>query len=174
NIVVAHQFSFVSSHGGLNFYIGNAPEATGFYRLVPGITPTITGQQTDARRVAEKALGHAVSDAEASDYFYRLSRDWITAHPGTALTLFVKKLYFVFNRQHIGLPHSYPFYVHDDPTALRFLVVGPWLLFPLGLVGLACCGPRFRRSVEGAKADRAYIVWASFVPLYAIAVAIFF
>jgi len=164
NLVVAHQFSFVSSHGGLNFYIGNAPDATGFYRLVPGITPTIEGQETDVRRVAEKALGHPVGDAEASDYFYRLSRDWIAEHPAAALTLFVKKLYFVFNRQHVALPQSYTFYVKDDPTALRFLVVGPWLLFPLGLAGLVCCAP----------GQRNYIVWASFVPLYAIAVAIFF
>jgi tetratricopeptide (TPR) repeat protein len=166
NLAVAHEFSFVSSHGGLNFYIGNAPDATGFYRPVNGIRPMIAGQETDVRRVAEKALGHTVTDAEASDYFYGLSRDWTTAHPGAALLLFVKKLYFVFNRQHIALPHSYPFYVKDDPTALRFFVVGPWLLFPLGLVGLVAAAPRDRR--------REYVVWASFVPLYAVAVAIFF
>jgi tetratricopeptide (TPR) repeat protein len=175
NLAVTHEFTFVSSHGGLNFYIGNAPEATGFYRIVPGIRPMIAGQETDVRHVAEKALGHAVTDAEASAYFYGLSRNWIMNHPADALTLFVKKLYFVFNRQHIALPHSYPFYVKDDPTALRFFVVGPWLLFPLGLVGLVCCRPgQSRRTAEGAKADRAYVVWASFVPLYAIAVAIFF
>jgi tetratricopeptide (TPR) repeat protein len=166
NVAVAHEFSFVSSHGGLNFYIGNAPEATGFYRPVRGIRPMIAGQETDVRRVAEKALGHTVTDAEGSDYFYGLSRDWITAHPGAALLLFVKKLYFVFNRQHIALPHSYPFYVKDDPTALRFFVVGPWLLFPLGIVGLVAAAPRDHR--------REYVVWASFVPLYAIAVALFF
>jgi Flp pilus assembly protein TadD len=166
NLAVAHEFSFVSSHGGLNFYIGNAPGASGFYRPVPGIRPMIAGQETDARRVAEKALGHTVTDAEASDYFYGLSRDWMTEHPGAALLLFVKKLYFVFNRQHIALPHSYPFYVKDDPTALRFFVVGPWLLFPLGLVGLVAAAPKDRW--------REYLVWASFVPLYAVAVAIFF
>ena len=45
NLVVAHQWSFVSSHGGLNFYIGNSERATGFYVAVPGITPTIAGRR---------------------------------------------------------------------------------------------------------------------------------
>ena len=65
----------MSSHGGLNFYIGNRETATGFYMPVPGITPTIAGQEKDARRVAARALGHPVTDAEASDYFFGLSRD---------------------------------------------------------------------------------------------------
>mgnify|MGYP003345602051 CR=1 FL=1 len=34
---------------------------------MPGVTPSIKGQQDDVRRVAEHALGHAVTDAQASD-----------------------------------------------------------------------------------------------------------
>src|SRR5439155_1263694 len=93
NVIVAHQWSFVSSHGGLNFYIGNRENATGFYMPVPGITPTITGQEKDARRVAARALGHPVNDAEASDYFFGLSRTWMMDHPGDAATLFLRKFY---------------------------------------------------------------------------------
>ena len=52
-------------------------------------------------------------------------------------------------------------------TALRFYAIGPWLLIPLGLVGLVLAVPaRIERS--------AYIVWAPFVPAYAAAVALFF
>jgi tetratricopeptide (TPR) repeat protein len=165
NAMVAHEWSFVSSHGGLNFYIGNRETATGFYMPVPGIKQTIAGQEKDARTVASRALGHPVTDAEASDYFFGLSRAWMTAHPGDALALFVKKLYYTFNAAHVPLPHSYPFYAYDVPTALRFYIVGPWLLVPLGLVGLAL-GPRPR--------DRAYLIWMAFVPAYAAAVALFF
>lgn len=202
NAVVAHQWSFVSSHGGLNFYIGNNEAATGFYHPVPGITPAIVGQEKDARRVAEQALGHPVSDAEASDYFFRLSRTWIVAHPGDAFLLFVRKFYDVFNAAHVPLPHSFPFYAHDARTLLRFLVVGPWLLIPLGLVGLAVARirrsaptrqpastpvgvrprPRGRGSIslnrvdeaQDSARDHAYLVFLSFVPAYAIAVALFF
>lgn len=166
NTIVAHQWSFVSSHGGLNFYIGNREAATGFYFPVPGITPTIVGQEKDAQRVAARALGHPVTDAETSDYFFGLAWDWIRDHPGDALTLFMKKLGYVFNAQHIALPQSYPFYAYDLRTALRFYAIGPWLLVPLGLVGLIFAAPTSRRLE--------YLAWVSFVPAYAAAVAVFF
>ena len=166
NAVVSRQFSFVSSHGGLNFYIGNSERATGFYTNVPGITPAIAGQARDAQRIAERALGRPVSDAETSAYFFDLGWTWIAGHPAQAATLFAKKLYYVFNAAHTALPHSYPFYARDEKTALRFYAVGPWLLIPLGLAGLLFV------PVRGRRAD--YLVWASFVPAYAAAVALFF
>jgi tetratricopeptide (TPR) repeat protein len=170
NAVVARQFSFVSSHGGLNFYIGNSERATGFYTNVPGITPTIAGQELDARRVAENALGHPVTDAEASSYFYGRAWSWISEHPARAVTLFVKKLYFVINAAHTALPHSYPFYAYDSGTALRFFVIGPWLLIPLGLAGLL-----FAPGLTRDPASRAgYVAFASFAPAYAASVALFF
>ena len=193
NVVVAHQWSFVSSHGGLNFYIGNSERATGFYVAVPGITPTIAGQEKDARRVASEALGHPVTDAEASDYFFHRAWEWIGAHPADALWLFVRKIYFVFNAAHVPLPHSYPFYVHDARTMLRLLPVGPWLLIPLGLAGL--CFARSASAVGGVRPhsteertivrDRernarysasasGFWIYAAFVPAYAVAVALFF
>jgi tetratricopeptide (TPR) repeat protein len=166
NVVVSRQFSFVSSHGGLNFYIGNSERATGFYTNVPGITPTIVGQERDARRVAERALGRPVTDAETSAYFFDLGWSWITSHPAQAAALFAKKVYFVFNAAHTPLPHSYPFYAYDSGTILRFLFVGPWLLIPLGVAGLLL--------VPSAGDRRGYLVFASFVPAYAAAVALFF
>jgi tetratricopeptide (TPR) repeat protein len=165
NAVVSNQWSLVSSHGGLNFLIGNGEGATGFYRTLPGITPDISGQQRDARRVAAGALGRPVSDAEASDYFFQVAWRWVRAHPMDALALFLKKLGWVFHAQHVALPHSYPFYAEHAPL-LRVLFVGPWVLIPLGLVGLLAAMPAAGRS--------SYLIWLSFVPAYAMAVALFF
>ena len=166
NVVVTGEWTLVSSHGGLNFYIGNNPNATGFYALVPGVTPNIEGQERDVRGVASQALGRSVTAAEASDYFFGLGRSWIASNPGQALSLFLKKMGYVFSSAHTPLPHSYPFYARDMRTALRFLPVGPWLLIPLGLAGLVI-GVRSPRS-------RTFTAWAVFVPAYAAAVAVFF
>ncbi len=169
NVVVSNQWSLASSssHGGLNFYIGNGEAATGFFRQIPGITPNIKGQAEDARRVAEQAVGHALDDAETSRYFFGLAWSWIAEHPGEAVTLFARKLGYVFSAQHIALPHSYPFYAYDVPTMLRFYAIGPWLLIPVGLVGLVFFAPSSPRT-------RDYLVWLSFVPGYAVGVAAFF
>ena len=50
---------------------------------------------------------------------------------------------------------------------LRFYAIGPWLLIPLGLVGLVFFAPPSPRR-------RDYLVWAAFVPGYAVGVAAFF
>ncbi len=84
NAVVAGEWTMVSSHGGLNLYIGNNPEATGFYREVPGIRPSIEGQQEDTRRAAASALGRDVSDAEASAYFTSRATTWMRQNPAAA------------------------------------------------------------------------------------------
>ena len=166
NIAVAGQWSLASSHGGLNFYIGNHANATGAYRQVPGIAPNIAGQARDAGRVAAQALGRPVTEAETSDYFFGLAWTWIREHPVQAARLFGKKLLYTFHAQHLALPYSYPFYAHEPGAVLRFLAIGPWLLAPLGLAGLVFAAPRDRLAT--------YLVWASFVPGYAVGVAAFF
>ena len=167
NYAVAGDWSPASSHGGLNFYIGNNGEADGTYHLVPGITPNIEGQQIDARRVAEASVGRTLDDAEVSAHFYGLGWSWIRQHPADALRLFVRKIRFIFNAGFISLNYSYPFYAYDQRTLLALLFVGPWLLIPAGLVGLAL---GFARA--GRRRD--YLIWLSFVPAYALAVAAFF
>lgn len=166
NIAVSHQFALLTSQGGLNFYIGNHEGATGQYVDVPGIRSDIEGLSEDTRRAAGQALGHDVTDSEASQYFTDLALSWMRAHPTDAVRLFVKKLALVFNHQHQWLDYSYPYYAHDIDSVLRALIVGPWLLVPLGLAGFVAV-PRAR-----PRAD--YLLWAAYIPLYAVAVAVFF
>jgi len=166
NEAQAGTWSPMSSHGGLNFYIGNNPVATGTYREVRGIRPNLEGQISDARTVAEKATGHALTDDEVSGYFYSVAWQWIRESPASAVRLFARKLRLTFSGAAPWLNYSYGFFARDEGTILRGLFVGPWLLLPLGLVGLAYGMPTVKR--------REYLIWTSFVPLYGLSVALFF
>jgi tetratricopeptide (TPR) repeat protein len=166
NVAVAGEWAAIASHGGLNFYIGNNSAADGTYRAVPGITPNLEGQRDDTRKVAEQSSGRALSDAGVSNYFYGLGVSWIRSHPSTAARLFARKLAYVFAADGIWLNYSYRFFAEEGVATLRLLPVGSLLLTPLGLVGLVAAAPTLLR--------RQYIVWASFVPLYAAATAAFF
>ena len=146
NVAVAGEWSALSSQGGLNFYVGNNPAANGAYRPVPGISATIEGQQFDARRAAEQAVGRTLSDGEVSGYFFGRGLDWISAQPAAAATLFLRKLAYVFNAGPIFLNFSYPFFAYDTATLLRVLVVGPGLLIPLGLVGCVLVARQQRQA----------------------------
>jgi tetratricopeptide (TPR) repeat protein len=158
NYVVSRQFVLIASHGGLNLYIGNNPQADGTYHHVPGIRPTIAGQEEDAPRVAA-----AAGWRDASAYFTTMAVRWIRSHPAEAARLFVRKVAYTFNETDLALNYSYSYFRRDVVSPLRLLVVGPWLLFPLGIVGAL-------RHLRNKR----FAIWASFVPVYAISVAIFF
>jgi Flp pilus assembly protein TadD len=165
NRAVAGEWIAVSSHGGLNFNIGNNPSADGAYQAPAGITPSIEGQSADMRRVAETAAGRPLSESAVSGHFYRESFRWMRDQPAAAARLFARKLALAFHSVELPLNYSYAYWSRDEPTLLRALVVGPWLLVPLGLAGLA---------VPGVAARRARIAWGAFIPAYAVATAVFF
>ncbi len=164
NAAVTGELVLISSHGGFNFFVGNNADADGTYRSVAGVTPSSVLQARDARRVAEAAAGRVLGDGEVSDYFYERAWHWIRSSPADALALFARKLRYVISADEISLNYSYAYYSRDAGTVLVAMPVGPWLLLPLGLVGLLACAPP----------DRGYRLWASFVPAYAFSVALFF
>jgi tetratricopeptide (TPR) repeat protein len=165
NYAVSGDVVLIASHGGLNLYIGNHERADGTYTPVPGITPSIAGQAGDSARVAESSTGRQLSPGEVSNYFARRAFDWMTAHPADAFRLWIRKIRILLNRVDVPLNYSYAFYARES-SVLRVLAIGPWLLLPLGLVGLFW--PSLRTNSRG------YWVWAMFVPVYGAAVVLFF
>ncbi|MGA7991324.1 MAG: glycosyltransferase family 39 protein, partial [Thermoanaerobaculia bacterium] len=168
NLLVSREFVLISSHGGLNFLVGNGPGANGVYRTISGITPDIGGQARDSKKVAEAAEGHPLSSREVSSYFARKAWDWIRVSPGAAVSLFLRKTRILLSGDEAPLNFSFPWY-RERSSALKFLWLGPGLLVPLAGAGfvLALFG-----SAGGAR--RALLIWAAFVPAYIFAVAAFF
>src|SRR5205085_10865807 len=78
NVIVAHELVLVSSHGGLNFYIGNNETADGTYHAVRGVRPTIAGQSEDTKRIAEQATGRKLTSREVSRWFYGRAFAWLS------------------------------------------------------------------------------------------------
>jgi tetratricopeptide (TPR) repeat protein len=166
NYAVSGEAVLIASHGGLNLYIGNHDRADGTYTPVPGITPSIAGQAGDSKRVAEASVGRSLSPGEVSNHFAGRAIDWVIGHPADALRLTLRKIGILLNRVDVPLNYSYAFYAREPSSFLRVLAVGPWLLLPLGLIGLFWPALRANRS--------GYWVWAMFVPVYGAAVVLFF
>jgi hypothetical protein len=168
NLIVSGEPVLISSHGGLNFLVGNGPGANGVYRWLDGITPSVTGQIADAKRIAEAETGRPLRAREVSSFFARRAWTWIGSHPAAATRLFAKKLWYVFSNDEMSLNFSFSWYRRES-LLLTFLGVGPWLLVPLGGAGLALA-----LLGAGKLPGRDAAVWASFVPAYALLVAAFF
>lgn len=168
NYVLASDLSPASSHGGVSFYIGNNAAADGTHRTVDGIALSILGHRDDARRVAEGAIGRALDDSEVSAHFYGRGWAWILSEPAAAARLFARKLAYAFNAAEASLSYSYTYYRRDEHNLLRYLPVGAWLLVPLGILGVWFGRP------SDPEQGHAYLIWASFIPLFAAAVAVYF
>jgi tetratricopeptide (TPR) repeat protein len=168
NYRVARDLSPVSSHGGLSFFIGNNADSDGTHRTADGTAPSILAVRDDARQVAELAIGRALDDSEVSAHFYGLGWRWILSQPVAAVRLFAHKLAYVFNQSPSTVGYSLVYYLRDEHNILRYLPVGAWLLVPAGIVGLWIAAP------GDPPRRKTFWLWASFVPLYAIAVAIFY
>lgn len=136
NVVMAHQFALVSSHGGINVWIGNGEGATGYFHDVPGMRSTVDGLALDGHRVAEQNTGRPMTDAEVSSHYTRRALDWMRAHPLQSMRVIAAKVYGLFNTTHASTPFSYTFYAFDTKTPLRVLLLGPWLFVPLGILAL--------------------------------------
>lgn len=92
NGIVGGDFLPTTFQGGVNFYIGNNPEADGTYRpIVPGKQIPALERQEPVR-VAERELGRELSPGEVSSFWMGKALAWAAEHPGDFLRLQLRKL----------------------------------------------------------------------------------
>jgi tetratricopeptide (TPR) repeat protein len=90
NCFVARDPVFLSAHGGINFWLGNNPEATGYPRF-PGLHAGQGQMLRDSIDRAEAAAGQSLKRSEVSQYWSAKARDYIAANPGSWLRLLARK-----------------------------------------------------------------------------------
>jgi Flp pilus assembly protein TadD len=157
---------FIASQGGINFYAGNNPAATGRTLAVDELKET-RGSWTDfvraSRRAAERDAGRALDSREVSSYWSRKAWDWIRSSPGEALAITAKKAVFVVNSHE--LPNERDLYF-ERPFPLNILMWNlgwfsfPWgIVFPLAVAGAVVGLRRRERHHAGASRERRVVVF---------------
>ena len=146
NLTVGGEFRLTTSQFGANFFIGNNSSADGTYDSVRKLIrePHFEGQ--DARRLAERALGRALTPGEVSLYWSRQAWNYICSEPGAWLGLLGKKWLMVWNAREVE--DSDDFYIYQQWSSL--LWVFGWInhfgiLAPFAAVGLWLTRHQWRR-----------------------------
>src|SRR4029079_7826699 len=149
NHLLARDRVALSAHGGINLWIGNNPNATGYPKMPPGIRPTQGASMRDSMALAEQAAGRKLSRGEVSEYWAARAKQYVLAHPGEWLHLLGQKLVKFWNA-----------YSYDDVTSVVRLratkVTWPGLSFglvaALGLAGMITSGwsSHSARFISGA------------------------
>ena len=91
NYFVARDPVFLSAHSGINLWLGNNPEATG-YPHFPGLHAGQAAMLKDSIDLAEAAAGKTLKRSEVSDYWSAKARTYINANVGAWLKLMCRKL----------------------------------------------------------------------------------
>lgn len=135
NGVVGGDFLPTTFQGGVNFYIGNNPEADGTYRpIVPGKQIPALERQEPVR-VAEGELGRKLTAGEVSSFWMRKALAWAADHPGDFLRLQIRKLRMFWSWYE--WPDAVDYYwVRQLSPALRVAAVEFGAVTLLALAGL--------------------------------------
>ena len=130
NSLVARDPVFLSAHGGINFWLGNNPAATGYPRF-PDLHAGQGEMLRDSIDQAETAAGRPLKRSEVSRYWSGKARDYIAANPASWLKLIARKIGNFWNA-----------FEYDDLGVIAILreqgVVFPGLRFALvAMLGLS-------------------------------------
>ncbi len=132
NYKVQGRLLVTSTNGGLNFWIGNNPHATGEY-----VFPTELDQ-----KLVLGVVGW--SEIARDQFFYAQGLDFIRKSPGEFVSLLGRKLiYAIFFRPNIGSVYETAHITMYNLAIVSFVAV--WLaLIPFALVGLFSSGTFWR------------------------------
>ncbi len=136
NWIRGEDFVLVSSHGGVNFYMGNNEKARGVFSFPEGILLTPENINVyESKRIAEKEAGMRLKPSEVSRYWMRRGAEWIAGHPVDWLVLLARKTALFWNDYEI--PDNADLYFYQESNrALRWLPFIFGLIAPLGVVGM--------------------------------------
>jgi hypothetical protein len=134
NYTVHGQLLLTSTNGGLNFWIGNNPAATGEYIRPGDVDESIVVSVANWPEIARDR------------FFYMRGLQFIRSSPGPFLELAGRKLlYFTFFRPNIGSTYEQAGDLPLGPA--RWLFVSSWLLLiPFALLGLMKAGRQWRHN----------------------------
>src|SRR6266480_1500656 len=92
NYVIAKDPVLLSAHSGINFWIGNNPESTGYPRFPPGLRAGQAAMLQDSIAQAEAVAGRSLKHAQVSAYWSDKAKAYVTSHLGDWLALLARKL----------------------------------------------------------------------------------
>jgi len=165
NLVVTGEPVLITAHGGINFYVGNNEQATGFFTPPHGMPPLPgTFNLEVPRRVAEAQTGRrGMSDSEVSGYWFGRGMDWIRKNPGDFLALTGKKARAFLNGYEVSLNFDAA-YLRQISWSLKIAFLPLAVLLPLGLAGMVLAGRWWRT----------HVLFYAFFFSYAVSVVLFF
>jgi tetratricopeptide (TPR) repeat protein len=139
NGVIVGEWTPLSTHGGINFYMGNHPGAPGWFSPPDGMTADITPDEPEGnligpRKLAQAETGQKLSDREVSDFWFYKGLSFIVSEPAEAGRVTFRKMRLFLSAYEVPLNYSYEYH-RSYASALSIPFGQLWFLYPLAIIG---------------------------------------
>jgi len=170
NYVASHEFTLVSTWGGLNLYIGNNPKATGLFMMPDALGEPESMYAFDeiVHRFGEQ-MGKPWTYASGNRYLAKKALAYMVSHPWATAKITVKKALMFWGP--IELTHNYAsvHYDREYSKVLRAIPMNFSMILAAFLLGLAFVAQRggFRLRAKNPP-DQARAALLGFVGLFVL------
>jgi 4-amino-4-deoxy-L-arabinose transferase-like glycosyltransferase len=148
NYIVARDPVLFTAHSGINFYIGNNPEADGTWQTTTELGKGVGFSHETLKRLSQTIDGREVKSSAASAYWTRRALRFMTQQPFAYLRLLGRKTRLFFSNYEVPNDY-YPETARAYSLPLKLAFVNFGLVLALGLAGMFFAWPR-RRQVAPA------------------------
>ena len=128
-------FYVTAPNGGITFYEGNNPRATGTYSSVPGISDDVNLQLKDMVKVASSHFGRPVTIREADRYFLNKGLSYVKNNPVAWLKLELRKIVLLLHPKETFTIYDIYLERNEYLSYLFFFPISWGILLPLSLIG---------------------------------------
>ena len=133
NFAVGGEWLLTTSSAGMNFYVGNHPDANGIYTQVdflPSAEPDL--ERAAFIREASDRTGEKMTPGMASRYWLRQGLSYAWENPAAYLQLLGRKFYMFWNS--VEAQNNLSMYLAQDfVPLLRWVFIGWWILAPMAI-----------------------------------------
>lgn len=134
---------WLTSSGGINFFIGNNPDATGYFTTPKNMRPGTAELIIDSTQLASQELGRELTPAENSRYWFGRALEFMKQQPANAILLMLKKMALFWNN--FEAPVNLNMYYFETLSyVLNWVPFVFGMLVPFCFVGLIAGVQRFR------------------------------
>jgi tetratricopeptide (TPR) repeat protein len=163
NVFVDKDFVLVTSSGGINFYIGNNPQASGTYMDPLGMGQSASTLELESTQKACEIVGRELKPSAVSNFWFGEGLRFIVTKPFDYLKLLGRKLFLLINDYESPVNQNF-YFLKQYSGVLQLPLFTFGIICPLALVGMILALKAWRKS---------FPLYAMIVS-YAVALVLFF
>lgn len=145
NYLAGSHINILTTHGGINFYIGNNENASGTWEIPEGIEASVSAiNLVESKRFAEEATNKELNASQVSRFWYNRAFSFIFNRPIEWGGLIVKKFLLFWSSYEAPVNFDYYFYQRFS-SLLRFPAFNLTFYMPIAILSFILFAPKWRK-----------------------------